>query len=326
MGKVLVITLGLAVRCLVFGSEVAAARFIALEGVKAHEFTELEEIGHATGAFEGHVERFIFAQHSGCFPKLALELWDAVEGALEAGFASSHPAVVPHDETKFAVKRLHGAASLDGQEAFNPIPHFVLCLLERRMLGGWALSVVRSKVVTDGGGDDEVTVRETLHQRTGAEAVGAVIGEVGFAENEEAGDVGHQVVVHPETAHRVVHRWVDSHRSFVGIFPSNLVVHVEQIAVPLANLVLAEALDGVSEIEVNAETAWADTSSVVARFFRRTRRDVARGEIPEARILAFEIVIPFVFRDLVGRTVVAFLFRYPDTSVVSERFAHEGEL
>ncbi|MEY5014104.1 MAG: hypothetical protein RIS92_462 [Verrucomicrobiota bacterium] len=165
------------------------------------------------------------------------------------------------------MERLHRAPSFDGQETFDAIAHLVFRLLERGMIGGWSLPVVRSKVVTDGGGNDEVPVGETLHERARAESVGPVVGEVRFAEDEEPGDVGHEVVVHPETSHRVVHGGVDAHRSFVGIFSGDLVVHVEQIAIALANLVFAQAFDGICEVEVNPEAAGTNSAPVVARLF-----------------------------------------------------------
>ena len=51
---------------------------------------------------------------------------------------------------------------------------------------GWLVStlceLVAGEVVADGVGQDEVAVGKPLHQRAGAQAVGAVVGEVGFAE------------------------------------------------------------------------------------------------------------------------------------------------
>ncbi len=52
MGEVFIVALGLAIGRLVFGTEMAAAGFVAFEGVKAHQFAELEEIGDAACAFE----------------------------------------------------------------------------------------------------------------------------------------------------------------------------------------------------------------------------------------------------------------------------------
>jgi hypothetical protein len=52
MSEVFVVALGFTVRSLVFGAEVTAAGFVAFQSVEAHQFTELEEVGDATCAFE----------------------------------------------------------------------------------------------------------------------------------------------------------------------------------------------------------------------------------------------------------------------------------
>ena len=153
-----IVTLGLAIGGLVLSTEMASAGFIAFEGVETHQFAELEEIGDAARTFERDVERFIFAEDCGRFPELAFEFGNPFEGALQTGFAAGHSAVVPHDESEFAMERLHRAPSFDGQEAFDAIAHLVFRLLERGMIGGWSLPVVRSKVVSDGGRNDEVPV------------------------------------------------------------------------------------------------------------------------------------------------------------------------
>ena len=53
------------------------------------------------------------------------------------------------------------------------------------------------QVVVHGVGQDEVAVGQPLHEGGGAQAVGAVVGEVGLSGDVEARDVGLQVVVHP---------------------------------------------------------------------------------------------------------------------------------
>ena len=109
------------------------------------------------------------------------------------------------------------------------------------------------QIVADRVGKDEVAVGQSLHQRARAEPVGAVIGEIGFADREQSGDRAHQVVIHPQSAHRVVDRRIDPHRNFVGIFAGDALVHVEQIAVAFVDAVLAEPLDGIGEIQIDAE-------------------------------------------------------------------------
>ena len=73
-----------------------------------------------------------------------------------------------------------------------------------------------------------------------------------------------RVVVDPEAAHRVVHGGVDAHRHLVGVLVGDLLVHLEQVAVLLRDGVLAEALDRVAEVEVDAEAGLADAAPVVA--------------------------------------------------------------
>jgi len=152
-----------------------------------------------------------------------------------------------------------------------------------------------------------------------------VIGEVGFPEDEETGEIGHEVIIDPETAHRVVDGGVDAHGLLVGIFGGDLFVDFEEIAVALADGGFAEALDGIGEIEIDAETAWADAAAVVGGFFGGAGGDIAWGEVAEAGVFAFEIVIAFGFGDLGWGTLVAFIFGDPDASVVAEGLGHEGE-
>lgn len=84
-------------------------------------------------------------------------------------------------------------------------------------------------------GDDKIAVAEALHEGGGAEAVCAVVGEVGFTEDVEAGDIAHQVVINPETAHCIVDGGIDHHGHFVGVIAGDLLVHGEQVAVAVNN-------------------------------------------------------------------------------------------
>ena len=70
----------------------------------------------------------------------------------------------------------------------------------------------------------------------------------------------------------------------------------------------------------------ADPVAVVADDLRGARGDVARDEVPEARVALLEEVVALVGRDLVRRPVVARLARHPDAAVVAKRLAHQGQL
>ena len=82
-------------------------------------------------------------------------------------------------------------------------------------------------------------------------------------------------------------------------------VHVEQVAVALFDDVAAEPLDGVGEIEIDAEAAGADAAAFVADHLGIAGGDVARHQVAEARITALEVVVALGFGDLVGRAGVA---------------------
>ena len=108
------------------------------------------------------------------------------------------------------------------------------------------------------------------------EPVCAVIGEIGFTNHEQAGHIAHQIVIHPETAHRVVHGGINSHRHFVGVLAGNLFVHLEQVSVAFANGLYAEPFDRISEIEIDAASASTDTAAFVANLLG-ARDEMSRG-------------------------------------------------
>ncbi len=204
--------------------------------------------------------------------------------------------------------------------------HGGLGVPERRVLRVDGVLLCSGEVVADRVREDEVAVREALHQRARAEAVRAVVREVRLARDVEARDRGHQVVVHPEPAHRVVRGRVDAHRDLVGVVVRDALVHVEEVAVALADDVLAEAADRVREVEVDAEARLADAAALVADLLGGARGDVARREVAERRVLPLEVVVALGLGDLAGGAFVALLERDPDAAVVAERLGHEGQL
>ena len=189
------------------------------------------------------------------------------------------------------------------------------------------------QVVTDGVRQDEVAVGQTLHQGRSAEAVAAVVGEVGFADGVEAGDGGHQVVVHPEAAHRVVDGRVDHHRLFVRIDVGDFLIHVEEVAVAGVHDLTAEALEGILEVEEYGLAGVVHTVTGVAALLGGAGSHVTRNEVAEGRVAALEVVVAVFFGNL--RTLdLAFLqflgiFQFlgnPDAAVVTQRFGHQGQL
>ena len=156
-------------------------------------------------------------------------------------------------------------------------------------------------MVADRRREHEVAVGQALHQRAGAEAVGAVVGEVGLAEHVEAGHVAHQVVVDPEPTHRVVDGGVDAHGELVRVLVGDALVHLEEVAVALLDHVAAQTLDRAGEVEVGTVLQRADTPSGVHLVLDRPRRDVAGDEVAERRVPPLEEVVALALGDLVGR-------------------------
>ena len=188
------------------------------------------------------------------------------------------------------------------------------------------LQRIRGDVIRNRIRKNEVAVGEPLHQRAGAEAVGAVIGKIRFAGNEQPGNRGHQLVVNPQAAHGVVRRGVNAHRNLVGVFPGNLLVHVEEVAVFFAHHRFAHAANGVGEIQIDALSAGTDASPFVANFLGSSRSDVARHQVAETRVAALEIVIALVLGNLRRRARVALFLRHPHAAVIAQRFGHQREL
>lgn len=152
-----------------------------------------------------------------------------------------------------------------------------------------------------------------------------MIGEVGFAEDEESGDIGHEVIVDPEAPHDVVGSGIDLHGLFVRIFAHDLVVHIEEVAVFGADGGFAFFGDGFAEVEVNGVAAGPDAVAFVAVFFAVAGGDVTGDHVGVGGIAFFEEVDALGFGDVVGMAFVPGSTGDPDASDVTETFAHEGE-
>src|SRR5262249_869679 len=88
-----------------------------------------------------------------------------------------------------------------------------------------------------------------------------------------------------------MNRRIDSHRRFVRVLSGYPLVHLEQVAVALANRVLAQPLYRIGEVQIDAPAAGPDSATFIAHFLCRTRCDVARRQISVAWILSLEVVI-----------------------------------
>ena len=187
------------------------------------------------------------------------------------------------------------------------------------------------QVVVDRVGQDEVAVRQALHERRGTQAVRAVVGEVRLAGHVQTGQVRLEVVVNPQATHGVVDGRVNAHRHLVGVVARDALVHVEEVAVLRGDGGLAHTGDGLGEVEVDAAgdavNLRADATALVAHVLGLTRCDIAGHEVTEGRVDALQVVVAILFGDLT-RVLLAVLgaLGNPDATVVTQRLRHEGQL
>ena len=83
-----------------------------------------------------------------------------------------------------------------------------------------------------------------------------------------------------------------------GSLAGDALVHVEQVAVLLADGVLAVAGDGIGEVEVHAVLEWPDAEPLVDHGLGVAGRDVARDQVAEGRVLLFEVVVALGVGDV----------------------------
>src|SRR4030095_11532118 len=98
-------------------------------------------------------------------------------------------------------------------------------------------------------GEDEVAVGEPLHERAGAETVGALVEEFALADREQPRDRAHQVVVYPQPAHRVVRGRRDAHGDVQRVVAGDVPVELEEVAIALAPYGGAAAGRRVAQLE-----------------------------------------------------------------------------
>src|SRR5205809_6563197 len=73
-GVVFVVPERLAVGCLMLFAEMCSSRFIALEGVGAHQLSKLQKICHPSSAFERLIKILAVTEHADITPKFLAQL------------------------------------------------------------------------------------------------------------------------------------------------------------------------------------------------------------------------------------------------------------
>ena len=115
-----------------------------------------------------------------------------------------------------------------------------------------------------------------MHQGRGAEPIRAVVGEIRLAEDVQAGNVRHQVIVHPEATHGIMDCRIDHHWQLVRILTCDFLIHLEEVAVAGADGGFAKAFGGVAEIQIDTETSRSDAATFIAGFLGSTGGNVSR--------------------------------------------------
>src|ERR1700730_10374917 len=300
---------------------------VAFERVDTHQFGELEKISHASGALECLIEVLAVAGYADVLPKLFAQFRNFAERFTQSSGVARHATFVPEQCAELAMNGVERALAVYLEEIVDLSANIGFGFLEFRMIGRRALADLSGQVIRQCVGQHKVAIGQSLHECAGAAPVGAVVGAIRFTDNEETGQIAHQIVISPDAAHGVMHSRVNPHRNFIGVFAGDFVVDLEQISVTFANRFDAETFDGIGKIQIDAASAWTDTATFIANFLGRTRCDVARGEVAVARVLSFEVIIAVLFRDFVRLLLAIFsALRNPDPSIVAQRLGHQREL
>ena len=125
---------------------------------------------------------------------------------------------------------------------------------------------------------------------------------------------------------------INHHGVLVWVDVDDFLVHLEEVAIFLFNDIAAETLDGIGKVEIDGQAGGAYAVACVATFFGGAGGNIAGHEVAESGIATFEVVVAVFFRNIFWTLFTAadgfgvlFLFGHPDTAVVAEAFAHEGE-
>ena len=305
-----------------------------MECIHSHQTTDLDEVSQTEGFLQLVVEVVSRTRDIDIRPELFLDRIDTLDTFLQALCGTTHSDEVPHDKTQLFMDRIHRALTLNSHQFVNLILYSLLRLSELRQVGRHArnTNLVR-EVVLDGVRQNEVTVSQTLHEGRSTETVSTVVGEVRLADTEQALYGRLELVVNPDTTHRIVDSREDHHRVLVRVLVHDLLVHLEEVSVLLSHYIFAQTLDSLAEVKEDSQTGVVDAVSLVATLFGSTRSYVTRHQVTKGRITTLEIVIAIFFGDittldLTGLQTLCILqfLRHPDTTVVTERLRHEGQL
>ena len=71
---------------------------------------------------------------------------------------------------------------------------------------------------------------------------------------------------------------------------------------------------------------FANTVAIIADRLGIARCHITRHEVTKAGILAFEVIVALVLRNMLRAARIAFLFRHPNAAVIAQTLAHQRQL
>ena len=201
---------------------------------------------------------------------------------LQTLLGTTHTYMLPHDVTQLLVDRVNRALTLDVHQTVNLCLNSLLGSLELGQVGRQASpQLLVGQVVLDSIGKYEVTIGQALHKSRSTQTVSTVVREVTLTDSEQTGDSGLQLIVNPNTTHCVVDSGEDHHGVIVlyainglsqltGVNVGNLLVHLEEVAITLENLLDAQTLDRLREVKEYSQTSVVNTEALVATLLSST--------------------------------------------------------
>jgi len=118
--EMVVVAFGFPLVGLVLLPEMAAAGFLAVQGVLAEKLREFEIVGHPPGLLERLVEVSGLAGNLHVLPEFRAQLRNPAERLRQTPGAAGHPALIPHQFPKLAVKGRGRALAADGNKVLDP--------------------------------------------------------------------------------------------------------------------------------------------------------------------------------------------------------------
>ena len=261
----------LALLCLVLCTEVTTARLCAIQCVVSHQSTDLDEVCQTQCLLQLDILINSLTRNKYIGPELLLQRFQLLDSLLQALRITCHTNVLPHDVTQLTMDGINRFLTLDAHQLIDAILDSLLSLSKLRQLCAETrhLNLV-GQIVLDRVGQYEVTVCQTLHQRRCTQAVRTVIVEVSLTDSEQTRNRSHQLIINPQTTHRVVQCRIDHHWCLIRIIVGNLLVHIEQVTIFLLNYLFTQAVDGVREIQEDSQTCVVHTVTSVATLLSGT--------------------------------------------------------